>query len=545
MEDTIHFLLKRFEDLKGQRTSFENTWDSICRLIQLSNTTIYSDNPKGDNTNANVSFDSTASYAAQRLAAVINSVMTNQASEWFVLETDNEELNDVREAKAWLEKATNTVRKELENSNFYTELLPLYYDLATIGTAVMYIEEDTSADRELRFNTRHIREVFIDEDKYGQVDTIFRATKMTARQMYQRWDDDVCEVVKGILETKPDTEYEVLHCVFPREERDTLQKNSKNKRFASIWIDVSNTHLLAEGGYDNFPYVVPRWDKLPNEVYGRSPSYIALPDVKTLNAVQETLIKISQKTAEPPMFVSGDLEDTLDMRPGAVNYADSTETQVTPLNLGQNPNAATQLIQIKIDRILEIYYNNQLQVIQDKNMTAAEVQARTDENWRILGSVFGRLQSELLERLMNRVFSIVSKSTRMDGSSILPAVPEVLNGAVLRLKYLSQLAKAQKNSDVQGIISTISYASQLAQIKPEILDNIDFDSALRELSDLYGAPSVILTDKNMMNQMRQMRAQQQQMMAQQQMDAQQLANVKTEAEAGKTIVEAQQKQGER
>jgi len=541
MDNLIHYLLRRFEDLKGQRITFESSWDDICRLIQLSNTTIYDENPKGDNKNASVSFDSTASYAAQRLAAVINSVMTNQASEWFVLETDNDQLNDVKEIKQWLEEATATVRKELENSNFYTELLPLYYDLATIGTGVMYIEEDDSMDNQIRFNTRHIKECYADENKYGEIDTIFRKTKMTARQMVQRWEDDVCEVVKGVMADKPDTEYEVLHCVFPREERDTTKKDKANKRYASVWIDMSNTHLMADNGYDEFPYVMPRWDKLPNEIYGRSPSYIALPDVKTLNAMQETLIKIGQKTAEPPMFVSGDLEADLDMRPAAVNYADSSETQVTPLSLGDNPAIAVDLIQIKIDRILEIYYNNQLQVIQDKKMTAAEVQARTDENWRILGSVFGRLQSELLEKLMNRVFQIVSKSTRMDGSPILPPAPEQLSGATLRLKYVSQLAKAQKQADIMGIINTVGYAAETAQINPNILDNIDFDTAIRELGDLYGAPSTIFMDRQQMQAMRQQRAQQQAQMQQAQQDQAQLQNVKTEAEAADKMVSAKTK----
>ena len=229
------------------------------------------------------------------------------------------------------------------------------------------------------------------------------------------------------------------------------------------------------------------------------------------------------------------------MRPAAVNYADSNETQVVPLNLGENPNIAIQLIQIKIDRILEIYYNNQLQVIQDKNMTAAEVQARTDENWRILGSVFGRLQSELLEKLMNRVFQIVSKSTRMDGSPILPQAPEELSGATLRLKYVSQLAKAQKQADIMGIINTVSYAGEAAQLNPAILDNIDFDTAIRELGDLYGAPSAIFMDKQQMMAMRQARAQQQAQMMQAQQDNAQLQNVKTEAEAAEKIVSAKSK----
>jgi len=544
MSDLIQYLLGRLEDLKTHRMTFEPTWDDICRYVQLSNTTIYDDNPKGDNKNADVAFDSTASYAAQRLAAVINSVMTNQASEWFALETDNPVLNDEKEIKMWLEEATDTVRKELENSNFYTELLPLYYDLATIGTACMYIEEDTSADRELRFSTRHIKECYADEDKYGQIDTVFRTCKMTARQMIQRWEDDVADVVKKVVIDKPETEYDILHCCYPREERDVTKKTPVNLKYASVWLDVSNTHVLSEGGYEEFPYVMPRWDKLPGETYGRSPSYIALPDVKTLNQMSRTLIDIGNKAAQPPMFVSGDMDDKLDMTPNAVNYADSNETQVVALNKGENVPITVDLIQIKVDRVLEIYYNNQLQVVSRKDMTAAEVQARTDENWRILGSVFGRLQSELLEKLMARIFSIVNKSTRMDGSPILPAIPEMMANATLRLKYVSQLARAQKQSDIMSVKMTIQDVMEMAQLNPNVLDNIDFDAAIRALADLNGAPSVMLMDKQQMAAMRQQRAQQQQAMMEAERDKAQLENVKTESEAASNIVDAQKKQEE-
>lgn len=537
MKNTVQFQLKRFEDLSAQRSTYEDTWDDICRIIRISNITILTEHSKGDNTNADESYDSTAPYAAQRLSAVINSSMTNQSTEWFQLETDNTELNKVKGVKEWLERTSNTVRKELENSNFYTELLSLYYDLTTIGTGVMYIEDDTSPDKELRFSTRHIREIYADEDKYGQIDTIYRLTKMTARQMVQRWEDSVHDKVKKAMEDKPDEEYEVLHCVFPREERNTNVKDSKNLKYASIWIDKTNAHLINESGFNNFPYVVPRWEKLPGEVYGRSPAYIALPDVKTLNAMQESLLTISQKIANPPMMVSGDLDEALDITPGAVNYGDA-ETGVNPLSLGYNVPVTIDMIQLKIDRILEIFFNNQLQIIDKREMTAREVATRTDENWRVLASIFSRLQAEMLEKLLARTFSIIQKSVRIDGTPIIENPPDSIGNAAIRIKYVSPLAKSQRAAEVTGIGNTIMQVMEMSKVRPEALDNINFDAAIRALSDLYGAPPEIIIDKDEMDQMRQVRAQQMQAMQQQQMEKQGLENFNLEAQAGKKIVDA-------
>ena len=49
MSDLINYLIGRFEDLQTHRMTFEPTWDDICRYVQLSNTTIYDENPPGDN----------------------------------------------------------------------------------------------------------------------------------------------------------------------------------------------------------------------------------------------------------------------------------------------------------------------------------------------------------------------------------------------------------------------------------------------------------------------------------------------------------------
>lgn len=544
MSDLKSYIIGRFDDLKSVRLTYEPVWDEICKNIQLSDYTIYTELPKGEATNAQAAYDSTASYAAQRLAAVINSVMTNPASEWFQLQTRNERFMEIKAVSVWLEESTKIIRKELENSNFYTEVLPLYYSLDTIGTGCMYIEEDPSPSRQLRFSTRHIREIYADEDMNGRIDTVFRLTKMTARQMIQRFGDDVVKQVKDAMKQHPNTEFEVLHCVYPRKDRDTTKKDNKNLKYASVWMDYSNTEIMSESGYTDFPYVVPRWDKLPGEIYGTSPAYIALSDVLTLNAMQRSLLVIGQKAAEPPMFVDGELEHkALRTRPNAVNYGVvGGGTKVVPINTGQNPAIAVDLIQLKIDRILEIFYNNQLQIIQDKKMTAVEVQARTDENWRVLGAVFGRLQSEMLEGLMDRVYRIIEGSRRLDGTPILPPAPDELKeDPRLRLNYISQLAKAQTQAELNSVVQPIMMLAEIAQVNPTILDIVDFDAAGREVLELSGAPATLSKDPQQVEAERKQRAQAQARMMEQENDANQLENANSEADLAGKMVDTKQK----
>ncbi len=49
--------------------------------------------------------------------------------------------------------------------------------------------------------------------------------------------------------------------------------------FASCYIEPDNKHEISQSGFNEFPYVVPRYLKASFEIYGRSPAMTALPDV--------------------------------------------------------------------------------------------------------------------------------------------------------------------------------------------------------------------------------------------------------------------------
>ena len=53
--------------------------------------------------------------------------------------------------------------------------------------------------------------------------------------------------------------------------------------FESVYLEYKNGNELSVGGFKEFPFVVPRYLKASNEIYGRSPAMTALPDVKMLN----------------------------------------------------------------------------------------------------------------------------------------------------------------------------------------------------------------------------------------------------------------------
>lgn len=60
--------------------------------------------------------------------------------------------------------------------------------------------------------------------------------------------------------------------------------------------------MISESGFQEFPYIVPRFLKATGETMGRSPAMTALPDVKMLNLMSKTIIQAAQKQIDPPFL---------------------------------------------------------------------------------------------------------------------------------------------------------------------------------------------------------------------------------------------------
>jgi hypothetical protein len=149
-------------------------------------------------------------------------------------------------------------------------------------------------------------------------------------------------------------------------------------------------------------------------------------------------------------------------------------------------------------------------------MTATEVIQRNEEKMRLLGPVLGRLQSELLKPLIDRVFAILLRN------NMLPQAPEFLSGKDIEIEYVSPLAKAQKSSELQSIMRAIEILGSLANVAP-VFDYVNFDNLVKHLADIVGMPQKLLKSQSEVNAQRQEAAQaaeQQQQMAQMQQVAQ-------------------------
>jgi hypothetical protein len=86
-----------------------------------------------------------------------------------------------------------------------------------------------------------------------------RKFRYTARQAAQEWGEDAGKDVLRAAEKEPDRPFAFLHAVMPRADRDPERPGAKGKPILSAYVNLEERTLVAEGGYDELPYQVPRW----------------------------------------------------------------------------------------------------------------------------------------------------------------------------------------------------------------------------------------------------------------------------------------------
>ena len=513
-------LLRQLNQLEQQRKTWEHHWQEIGDYIIPRKADITLSRTAGDKRMEKI-FDATAIHAAELLSASLHGMLTNPSSKWFDLQYRNDELNVDDEAKEYLESQVEVMYKAYQRSNFAEQIHELYHDLVTFGTGVMLIED---VEGDIRFSTRHISECFLSEDEWGRVDTVFRKFKMSLRAMAKKFGEEkLSEKRQSELLKDPYKEVQIIHAVMPRDDNMIAygKKDSINKPWKSCYVDPDSKTILRESGFDEFPYVCPRFFKASHEQnYGRSVSMVALPDVKMLNAMSETTIKAAQKQVDPPLMVPDDgFMLPVRTKPSGLNfYRAGTRDRIEPLNIGANNPIGLNIEEQRRNHIRSCYYVDQLLMGQGPQKTATEVIQLTEEKMRILGPVLGRLTAELLNPMTNRVYNILARKNQF------AEPPITLEGGDVDVEYVSPLAKAQRQSDIQSVMQMFELLSPLASINAGIFDHFDFDGLIRHILKTLAIPATVTKGEGQVAEDRENAAMQQQ-------QAQEMAQVTQISEA--------------
>ena len=515
-------LAKQLKDnlsrLQEKRSTWESHWQEVADVMLPRKAEITRQRARGDKRHTQI-FDATAVHALELLAASLHGMLTSSANRWFSLRFKETGLNDSDEAKEWLEDATKRMYDVIAKSNFQQEIFECYHDLIAFGTSCLMIEEDQ--EDVLTFSARHIKEIYIQENRKGYVDTLYRRFKMSAQATVEKFGiENVSKEIVNVLKKAPFDDIDLVHVIRPRLDFDPQKQDKANMPFQSIYFEYGSGHVISVGGFKENPYVIPRYLKASTEQYGRSPGMNALPDVKVLNKMVEHSLKAAAKQIDPPLLIPDDgMLAPIRMSPGSINYYRSgSRDRIEPLNINANTAVTLNTENQRRDAINKMFHIDQLVVTENRNMTATEVLQRQEEKMRILGPVLGRLQSELLSPLVTRVFNIMLRN-----QLFMPS-PDILTQQELNIEYVSPMALAQRGQELQSLMKGLELFGSLAQTMP-VMDYIDEDGLVKQIISILGLPAKVIKSDAQVQQLRAERAEQeaQQMEMQQQMAETQMA----------------------
>lgn len=508
---------KRISKLKGDRGVWETHWQDIGDYILPRKNQITKISTPGEKKTI-LLLDNTGVHANELLAGALHGLLTNPNGEWFELTTGDQDLDQVDVVRRWLQDLTTLCHNVLNNSNFQTEVHEFYLDLCGFGTALMYMEEDDKS--EVRFSTDYVVNYFIEENSHGVVDRIYREWKWPADKIVEEFGiDSVGKQVKQAYEKRDcDRKFRVVHAVYPKHLAGDLTEG-RFKYISQYFVMEEEKVELRIKGFRDFPYIVARWSKASGEIYGRSPGMTALPDVKVLNKMTETMLIGAQKVVDPPLQLPDDgYILPIKTGPGGLNYYRAgTNEYIRPVFNDTRIDFGFQAMEERRTRVRDAYYVNQLQLREGPQMTATEVMQRTEEQMRLLGPMLGRQQSEFLRPLIDRLVDILFASGKIDKNTI----PEELQGRKIDVRYSSLIAKSQRLNEAQNIMRTLEATLPIGNIDPSVYHNISSDGLFRVLAGIYGFPERAMRTKQEVKEIRDAQVQaQQQAQAQMQEQAQ-------------------------
>jgi len=510
---------RRFGELKAERQRHESDWREIADFTAPGKSWDEHEDAQGAGGGASSRhraarftrlFDTTAVDSSNRFAAALGYLVTNPAQHWFSFGLDDPDLAARPNAHAWLQGERDRVLSVMQSPriNAYTTLDEVYDELGDFGTAPMFLAMNPGGT--MRPKALPLAQCWIDENDEGEVDTLYREWSLPAWRVVEMFGGAATSAARLVEQNRADHRVRIRHMVEPRSAAQRRPGSIKRTElaFASVYFEVASKATLRVGGFRYFPFAVPRIGKVSGSVYGRSPAFMHLGAIRTINAVARAGLRVTQTVAEPPMLSpdEGVHNNQMNTQPGGVTYFRrglGKDNMPRPLNTGGNPQlieAQRELLEIKIKRA---FYNDLLELPMIDRMTATEAAYRQSSSLMVLNPMMLRLESELLSPV---VLSVYDAMRRTGAAS---PVPTELRGRELRPVYVGQLAmsrKAGRVTDVQRWLTGV--VAQVAQFDPQAVQAIDTDEILRASARDLGVPARSLRDPEDLAAMRQQAQQQ-------------------------------------
>ena len=539
MDETIKNAQYTLDQMYNIRAQYEPMWRKLSDYIYPQRGRFYEEDGSRNGQRRDMCLiDPFPTDAIKKCSAGLHSGLTSPSRPWFELSLQDNEKAEFHTVRQWLNNVHDIMMDIYARSNTYNMLYQLDAELPQFGTAACMMYQDYNYGLWHRPYT--CGEYAGAVDSLGRVNMLARKMAFNSIQMVSEFGQaNVSDRVLHAWGRKDlTTRFQVNMLVQRNEDYNPEKLEAGNFPWKSLYWEPGQHRFLRVSGYHEQPFLMPRWEVIANDIYGTGPGHSALGDCMQVQKLEKNKLHVIDNEADPAMMFPAGAKD-VNTSPGAVNYAaEGTTVQAYALVPpgAKRYEGMVALVNEKHQRISSAFYNDLMIMLAtaDNNpqMTAREVAERHEEKLLMLSPVLEQFHNEVLEPLTLRTFGLGLRN------NMFPPMPEEISADELKVNFVSLLAQAQRMVEMPAIEKVLGLAGSLAGVNPEVVDNINFDQALRKSASIYGAPEAILHSEEETKRIRQARAEQQVLAAQQEQIAQAATTAKDVAEGARLMSEA-------
>lgn len=501
-KELVKKTLKRRDMLMERRGQFMNHWEDLSQVMLTRREGFTSTTVDGDIRNEDI-YDGTPMQGARSLANTTGAMIRPEGEVFVRVGVQDDKVSENEEAAIWLADATERLDLAIRNpkARFRQATGEVDKDLVVFGTGILFAGLAQSREH-LLFKSIHLKDGIPFFNDEGRVVGMFLNKNMMIWQAIEMFGIERLhpKTQEKAAKGKLDEKMRVVHAVVPREQqRFGSPKLARNFPFADMWIEVEHEHLIKSGGFEEFPFIVPRWDTSSGEDYGRSPGMIALPDANTLQAMGETILVSGQRAADPPLMVPEDgAFNEINTFPGGISYYNAESAAALngrnpffPLITGSNLPITRDMQSDTRTQVMNAFFKNILNLpVGGPEMTATEIIQRKDEFIREVGPVFGIFETDYNTPMAERAFN-----TMLRNGGFAP-IPEVLAGQEIKFNFELPVTKIRKQVIAAATREWVREQMELGAVDPSHMHIVNKEAAARFSHEALGLPIEIITPKS-------------------------------------------------
>lgn len=468
--------------------------------------------------------DSTGCFAARNLASGLLSGKSSPTRKWFKLSIGRIDSTGTNPISLWLAECERLMRLVFHESNFYTSIAVLYFDLVIFGTAVMIIYEDF--ENVIHCYNPCAGEYYVDLNGQYRPCILYREFTMTIAAVVDEFGLENCSPTIQELYKQPSganltREIIVAHAIEPNDDDRSFGIPKRFKYRECYWEWGGSTSpqsgapaykgFLRKRGYNEQPFITVRWDLVSNDPYGRSPAMDGLGDQKQLQQETRRKAQAIDKMVNPPLVADIQLKNQpASLLPGGMTYvtgfAASGKPAIASIYDTKFPvGEITEDLNEVRERLKRVFFNDLFQTASQfetrSNITAVEWDMRKAESMVMLGPVIERIDNEGLAQVVERVFSMMARA------QIFPPAPEEIANAPINIEFISMLAQAQNATEAASIERILQLVGGISGVEPGAMDKVDVDYTIDKYSSLLNNDPKMIRSEEAVAAIRDQRAQ--------------------------------------